>query len=77
MKQDEFDNALLILRCQKNEEKAFKELLEKWERRLYYYFKRILQDETAVWDVLQEIWLTVSIKLKTLYNYPIKNFCLT
>ena len=74
MKQDEFDNVLLILRCQKNEEKAFKELLEKWERRLYYYLKRILQDETAVWDVLQEIWLTVFKSIKKLKD-PKKFSC--
>jgi RNA polymerase sigma-70 factor (ECF subfamily) len=56
------------------EERAFEELLKKWERRLYYYLKRILQDETAVWDVLQEIWLSVFRSIKKLKD-PRKFSC--
>ena len=59
-------DAVLVLRCRRREEKAFEELVNRWEPRLYYYLRRIVEDENAVWDVLQETWLAVYQKIRKL-----------
>jgi RNA polymerase sigma-70 factor (ECF subfamily) len=59
MNEDGLDEALLVLRCQRGDRKAFERLVLAWESRLYYYLRRVLADDTAVWDALQETWLTV------------------
>ncbi len=48
-----------MVQCQAREEDAFRELVRRWEPRLYYYLRRLLEDESAVWDVLQNTWLAV------------------
>ena len=50
---------LLVVRCQARDEQAFRELVRRWEPRLYYYLRRVIEDESAVWDVLQNTWLAV------------------
>lgn len=50
---------LLVVRCQARDEHAFGELVRRWEPRLYYYLRRIIEDESTVWDVLQNTWLAV------------------
>lgn len=59
MEEDNLSNAILVLSCQKRDEFAFRELVNRWEPRLYYYLRRIIEDENAVWDTLQETWLAV------------------
>lgn len=49
----------LVVRCQTRDEPAFRELVRRWEPRLYYYLRRLIEDESAVWDVLQNTWLAV------------------
>lgn len=73
MKQDKVSDAILVLRLQRRDEPAFRELVNRWEPRLYYYLRRIIEDEDAVWDILQETWLSVfeSIrKLKDPLRFP-------
>jgi len=50
---------LLVLRCRRREKKALEELVDTWEKRLFYYVRRLLDDEQETWDVLQETWLKV------------------
>ncbi len=50
---------LLVVRCQAREESAYRELVRRWEPRLYYYLRRLLEDDATVWDVLQNTWLAV------------------
>ena len=52
-------DAVLVLRCQKHDEKAFKDLVHRWEPRLYYYLRRMIGKDDHIWDLLQEIWLAV------------------
>ncbi len=52
-------DGLLVVRCQARDELAFRELVRRWEPRLYYYLRRMIEDESAVWDVLQNTWLAV------------------
>lgn len=59
MEEDKLQDGILVLRCQRRDELAFRELVSRWEPRLYYYLLRIIDDRNAVWDVLQETWLAV------------------
>jgi len=71
MEQEKLSNAILVLRCQKRDESAFRELVNRWEPRLYYYLRRIIENENAVWDVLQETWLAVFQGIRKLKD-PLK-----
>jgi RNA polymerase sigma-70 factor (ECF subfamily) len=62
-------DAVLVLRCCRRDEKAFRELVNRWEPRLYYYLRRIIEDEDAVWDVLQETWLAVFQSIRNLEDH--------
>jgi len=50
---------LLVLRCQKGDTQALEELVERWEPRLFYYVRRLVEQEADAWDVLQKTWLKV------------------
>lgn len=73
MEKDKLQDGILVLRCQRRDELAFRELVNRWEPRLYYYLLRIIDDRNAVWDVLQETWLAVFKgirKLKDPLSFP-------
>ena len=48
---------LLVLRCRRGDAAAWRELIHSWERRLFYYVRRIVGGERDAWDVLQQTWL--------------------
>jgi len=50
---------LLVLRCQRKEKVALEELIRNWERRLFYYIRRLVDVEQDAWDILQQTWLKV------------------
>lgn len=50
---------LLVLRCQQADRQALEELVQHFEKRLYYYIRRLVNDEQDVWNILQETWLKV------------------
>jgi len=50
---------LLVLRCQRGDKAALEELIRNWEKRLFYYVRRLVDEEEDAWDILQEIWLKV------------------
>lgn len=50
---------LLVLRCRRQDRSAQEELIHAWEKRLFYYLRRLLDDEEDAWDALQETWLSV------------------
>lgn len=64
----QLQDAVLVLRCRRRDETAFEELVNRWEPRLYYYLRRIIENEDAVWDVLQETWLAVFQSIRKLEN---------
>ncbi len=73
MEQDKLSNAILVLSCQKRDEPAFRELVNRWEPRLYYYLRRLVENENDVWDILQETWLAVFQNIRKLQdplNFP-------
>lgn len=56
---DSIGMELLVLRCQRGDRGAFEELVGGWERRLFFYVRRLVRDEEEAWAVLQEVWLRV------------------
>lgn len=41
-------------------------MVKTWERRLFYYIRRLGASEQDAWDILQETWLQVTRSLRTL-----------
>lgn len=56
---DAIAQELLILRCQRGDEQAFTELIRLWEKRLFFYIRRLVATEEDAWDALQQTWLQV------------------
>ncbi len=54
---DEIRDELLVSRCQRRDQAAWEELVERWNGRLLYYLRRILDDEQEAWNTLQEVWI--------------------
>jgi len=50
---------LLALKCSQGRKDAQEELVRTWERRLFYYIHRLVDDEQDAWQVLQETWVKV------------------
>jgi len=50
---------LLVLRCRQGRKGALEELVRNWEKRLFYYIHRLVDDEQDVWQILQETWVKV------------------
>ena len=42
---------LLLVRCQRGDREAMEELIAVWEKRLFYYVRRIVDQEADAWDV--------------------------
>jgi RNA polymerase sigma factor (sigma-70 family) len=56
---DAIRHELLVLRCQRGEDQAYAELVRYWERRLYYFIRRLVPREDDAGDVLQKTWMHV------------------
>jgi RNA polymerase sigma-70 factor (ECF subfamily) len=56
---DLIHHELLVMRCQRGERAALEELVATWERRLFYFIRRLGCEEQDAWDVLQQTWLKV------------------
>jgi RNA polymerase sigma-70 factor (ECF subfamily) len=50
---------ILAIRCRRRDSGALEELISLWEKRLFYYIRRLVDDEEDTWDILQETWLKV------------------
>lgn len=48
---------LLLLKCRRGEPPAFEALVRRFERPLFYFIRRVVQNEARAWDVLQETWI--------------------
>src|SRR4029450_5710752 len=48
---------LLALRCRRGEKAALEELVRTWEKRLFYFIRRLVDHEADAWDVLQHTWV--------------------
>jgi RNA polymerase sigma-70 factor (ECF subfamily) len=59
---------LLVLRCQRSDRQALAELAAQWERRLFFFVRRLVATEEDAWDVLQQTWLHVLQGIKSLHD---------
>ena len=50
---------LLVLRCRQGQKEALEELVRSWELPLFYYIRRLVENEQEAWGVLQETWVKV------------------
>ncbi len=57
---------LLVLRCRRRDKAALEDLIRNWEKRLFYYIRRLVDNEQDAWDILQKTWLKVIRKIKSL-----------
>lgn len=57
---------LLVLRCKRGQKDAFRELVRTWEKRLFYYIRRLIDDEQDAWQILQETWVKVFSNIRKL-----------
>jgi RNA polymerase sigma-70 factor (ECF subfamily) len=56
---------LLLLEHRRRQPGALEELVELWERPLFYYIRRLVTSEDEAKDVAQDVWLTVIRKVGT------------
>ena len=53
-------------RCRRGQKEALEELVRGWEKRLFYYIRRLVDNEQDAWQILQETWLKVLVGIKKL-----------
>ncbi|MGE3803275.1 MAG: RNA polymerase sigma factor [Gemmataceae bacterium] len=60
------EEARWVCAAQAGDTAAFRQLIDAYERRLYYFLRRFLPRTDQVLDVLQEVWLTLFRRLPAL-----------
>lgn len=55
-----------VIMAQQGEPDAFRWLIDRYEQRLLYFVRRIVDDPDRALDVLQEIWITVFRRVRSL-----------
>lgn len=63
---EEIYTELLVVKCRRGNSSAFMELVRLYERRLFFYIRRIAGNEDDTWDILQQTWLAIFQELKKL-----------
>ena len=53
----EIYDELLITRCKRRDLDAWNELVARWNNRLYYYLRRLIDHEQDASNALQDVWL--------------------
>ncbi len=49
---DQIQDELLVLECQTGDSKAFEELVDRWQERLWRHAYRLTGEEDAAWDAV-------------------------
>ena len=57
---------LLVLRCKRGQKDALQELVGTWENKLFYYIRRMVDEEQDAWQILQDTWVKVISNIKKL-----------
>ena len=63
---EHIQSELLVIRYLGGDNQAFDELVHVWERPLFYHIRRLVDTEEDAWDIMQEVWLKVSRKIRRL-----------
>lgn len=53
----EIYDELLVTRCRQRDLAAWDELVDRWNDRLYYYLRRLIDDEQDAKNTLQDVWV--------------------
>jgi RNA polymerase sigma-70 factor (ECF subfamily) len=53
----EIHDELLVTRCKRRDPSAWDDLVARWNNRLYYYLRRLIDHEQDAINALQEVWL--------------------
>jgi RNA polymerase sigma-70 factor (ECF subfamily) len=56
----------LVLKSQDGDARAFDLLVSRWQERLWRHARRLVRDDAAAWDVLQEAWMSMLKNLRRL-----------
>jgi RNA polymerase sigma-70 factor (ECF subfamily) len=62
------DDALLVIRCQLGERRAFDALIARWAGPVAGYARRVCEDDDAAAELTQDIWLRVLRGIDRLYD---------
>jgi RNA polymerase sigma-70 factor (ECF subfamily) len=62
----EIYDELLVMRCRKRDLAAWDELVRRWNDRLLYYLRRLIDHEQDALNALQEVWLQAFRAIVTL-----------
>ena len=57
---------LLVVRCQRGQKDALQEIFGTWENKLFYYIRRLVDEEQDAWQILQDTWGKVLSGIKKL-----------
>lgn len=63
---DRIEEQLMVLLARQGNGDAFRGLVDRYDRRLLYFVRRILGESDGAFDVLQSVWLTVHRKFRRL-----------
>jgi RNA polymerase sigma-70 factor (ECF subfamily) len=70
---ERLQDELLILEFRAGNTAALEKLVRRWQKRIYWFVLTLIRDETAVWDVSQEVWMDAVGSLqkrKAINNFP-------
>jgi RNA polymerase sigma-70 factor, ECF subfamily len=56
---EQIEESLLVAKAQSGDGQAFRRLVDAYDRRLWYFVRRMMDDDQRVADLLQEVWLSV------------------
>jgi RNA polymerase sigma factor (sigma-70 family) len=62
----EIYDELLVIRCRKGDSAAWNELVERWNDRMFYYLRRLIDNEQDAANALQDVWIHVLHGLRAL-----------
>ena len=72
-KAERLEDEIFIRQYRLGDDSSIEKLIGRWQKRLYHYVVSLIYDNSAVWDILQEIWLSVIKTLKSqkrIENFP-------
>lgn len=64
----EIYDELLVIRCRQGDSAAWNELVARWNGRLYYYLRRLIDNEQDAANALQDVWMQAVRGLRRLQD---------
>jgi RNA polymerase sigma-70 factor (ECF subfamily) len=48
---------LLVIKAKRGDDKAFEEIVQEFEGPMFYYVRRLVENDEDAWDIMQEVWI--------------------